>query len=441
MRIIISGCGPKALAIYAKMQGLKHAGFKVPEIVILEKYEVAAHWRGKGYGFTDGDQPLGTPPEKDIGYPYNSVYKNYGATDINAFLFKFSWPAYIIEQGSYADLTDRDWPAPQHKEWAAYLRWAAKQLQLKGSASYINGELHRVVKKDNQWLVQYTSTDSLGVDPSEIECDALVITGPGEPKRLKYQAAWDENIMNGRSFWTESSITRFKSWDNQNKKIAVIGAGETAASIICGLVKFNPASTWTIDVISRRGTLYSRGEGYHENRFFSDPQNWGTLPPNLREEVIERTDRGVLSLKAIRVITDAKNVRCTHGNVVGITWNGRKVKVTLEGETEPGEYDCVIVALGFDPLSFRDYFANAADLGLVIGENNADSRSRGYLKACAQLISEDLSVFNLAPKLYLPMLAGLTQGPGFPNLSCLGLLSDRILRHSITTLNPEKMGK
>jgi hypothetical protein len=25
------------------------------------------------------------------------------------------------------------------------------------------------------------------------------------------------------------------------------------------------------------------------------------------------------------------------------------------------------------------------------------------------------------------MLAGLQQGPGFPNLSCLGLLSDRIL--------------
>ncbi|MDT7737794.1 MAG: mycobactin lysine-N-oxygenase, partial [Mycobacterium sp.] len=26
-----------------------------------------------------------------------------------------------------------------------------------------------------------------------------------------------------------------------------------------------------------------------------------------------------------------------------------------------------------------------------------------------------------------PNLAGLNQGPGFPNLSCLGLLSDRVL--------------
>jgi mycobactin lysine-N-oxygenase len=29
--------------------------------------------------------------------------------------------------------------------------------------------------------------------------------------------------------------------------------------------------------------------------------------------------------------------------------------------------------------------------------------------------------------LFLPNLAGLNQGPGFPNLSCLGLLSDRVL--------------
>lgn len=39
----------------------------------------------------------------------------------------------------------------------------------------------------------------------------------------------------------------------------------------------------------------------------------------------------------------------------------------------------------------------------------------------------------MTPKLFLPNLAGLTQGPGFPNLSCLGLLSDRILGTRPTT--------
>ena len=34
------------------------------------------------------------------------------------------------------------------------------------------------------------------------------------------------------------------------------------------------------------------------------------------------------------------------------------------------------------------------------------------------------------------MAAGLAQGPGFPNLSCLGLLSDRILRRYVALPEP-----
>jgi mycobactin lysine-N-oxygenase len=46
-------------------------------------------------------------------------------------------------------------------------------------------------------------------------------------------------------------------------------------------------------------------------------------------------------------------------------------------------------------------------------------------------IEGDLSVADLSPPLHLPLMAGLAQGPGFPNLSCLGLLSDRILRRYV----------
>ena len=42
-------------------------------------------------------------------------------------------------------------------------------------------------------------------------------------------------------------------------------------------------------------------------------------------------------------------------------------------------------------------------------------------------IGYDLAVSGVTPKLFLPSLSWLTQGPGFPNLSCLGLLSDRVL--------------
>ena len=42
-------------------------------------------------------------------------------------------------------------------------------------------------------------------------------------------------------------------------------------------------------------------------------------------------------------------------------------------------------------------------------------------------IGEDLAIEGLTPRLHFPMLAGMRQGPGFANLSCLGRLSDRIL--------------
>ncbi|HZE18456.1 MAG TPA: lysine 6-monooxygenase, partial [Mycobacterium sp.] len=50
-----------------------------------------------------------------------------------------------------------------------------------------------------------------------------------------------------------------------------------------------------------------------------------------------------------------------------------------------------------------------------------------------EAIGHDLAVTDVTPKLFLPNLAGLTQGPGFPNLSCLGLLSDRVLGAAIAT--------
>ena len=43
-----------------------------------------------------------------------------------------------------------------------------------------------------------------------------------------------------------------------------------------------------------------------------------------------------------------------------------------------------------------------------------------------------LAVENLTPALHLPVLAGPAQGPGFPNLSCLGLLADRVLQPYLT---------
>jgi len=90
----------------------------------------------------------------------------------------------------------------------------------------------------------------------------------------------------------------------------------------------------------------------------------------------------------------------------------------------------VVVAIGFQSHWFEG----------LLGE-----RARGRLAdalAGAELerrIEADLSVAGLRPPLHLPVVAGLAQGPGFPNLSCLGLLSDRVLRRYVATDGPARL--
>jgi mycobactin lysine-N-oxygenase len=96
-------------------------------------------------------------------------------------------------------------------------------------------------------------------------------------------------------------------------------------------------------------------------------------------------------------------------------------------------FDLVIDGSGYDPLWFTTLFSqDALDL-LELGLGAPLSGER-----LQEAIGHDLAVDGVAPKLFLPNLAGLTQGPGFPNLSCLGLLSDRVLGVQLPATDPAR---
>jgi mycobactin lysine-N-oxygenase len=214
--------------------------------------------------------------------------------------------------------------------------------------------------------------------------------------------------------------------------VCVIGSGETAASIVISLVKKSHRRS-TVDVLTSRGVLYSRGESYDENRLYSDPGDWPRLAESHRREFLERTDRGVFSLQAEATLNQSRGFRTLAGRAAAVEAGERQVVVTIEygDDRERVAYDLVVVAIGFDARWFEALLGGEARRRLETALAGVEVEPR---------IDVDLSIAALSPPLHLPVLAGLAQGPGFPNLSCLGLLSDRILRRYVPLEEPLRRG-
>jgi mycobactin lysine-N-oxygenase len=265
----------------------------------------------------------------------------------------------------------------------------------------------------------------LVVEPGKaILADGVVFTGSGPPVSVPGQPEGHPRVLDGRSYWLHERM--LKKHVAQN--VCVIGSGETAASIVISLLKKSHKRS-TLDVLTSRGVLYSRGESYDENRFYSDPGDWPRLAEAHRREFLERTDRGVFSLQAEAALNQSRGFRTLAGRAAAIEAGDSQVVVAIEygDERERVAYDLVVVAIGFEPRWFESLLGTVA-------RQRLESVVAGDL--LERRIDVDLSVAGLTPPLHLPVLAGLAQGPGFPNLSCLGLLSDRILRRYVTVEEP-----
>jgi hypothetical protein len=103
--LAVVGTGPKGIAIAAKARALAAAGLPAPRVVLVDRGEVAGNWSGR-QGCTSGLLPLGTPPEKDVGYPYAASWGDASA-DVIAAMAEYSWQRHLIRHGAYGDWIDR----------------------------------------------------------------------------------------------------------------------------------------------------------------------------------------------------------------------------------------------------------------------------------------------------------------------------------------------
>ena len=401
--LAVIGAGPKGIAIAAKARALASAGLDAPRVVLVDRGPVAGNWTGR-QGYTDGLLPLGTPAEKDVGFPYPDSWGPASAA-VTAAMAGYSWPQHLIRHGRYADWVDRGRLRPTHREWSGYLREVAGRA----AAEVIQGEVTGLDTDGGRWRLAIAPGGAL-------DADGVVCTGAGPPIRVPGQPAQHPRVLDGRSYWLRSP----PPGPPVAQSVCVIGSGETAASVVISLLQTS-APRSTIDVVTSRGMLYSRGESYQENRFYSYPGDWPRLAEAHRREFLDRTDHGVFSQQAEAALNAARGFRTLAGRAARIEAGQRQVVVTIEygRELERVAYDRVVVAIGFQARWFEGLLSEAARRRFAdaLGGEELDRQ-----------IGIDLSVAGLRPPLHLPLLAGLAQGPGFPNLSCLGLLSDRVLR-------------
>jgi len=404
--LAVVGAGPKGIAIAAKARALAAAGLDPPRVVLIDRGAVAGNWTGR-QGYTSGLLPLGTPPEKDIGFPYADSWGT-ASSAVTATMADYSWQRHLIAHGTYADWVDRGRLRPTHRQWSFYLREVAE----KARAEIVAGEVVGVEADGEQWRLALQAG-------REIRADGVVFTGAGPPIDVAGQPQDHPRVLDGRSYW----LRRQGAGPQMAQNICVIGSGETAASVVISLLTHSHKRS-TVDVLSSHGVLYSRGESYDENRYYSDPGEWPGLALSHRREFLVRTDRGVFSQQAEATLNAARGFRALAGRAVAIEAGQRQVVVAIEYEHERERvaYDLVVVAIGFRARWFETLLGREARRRLHSALAGAELERR---------IEVDLSVAGMRPPLHLPVVAGLAQGPGFPNLSCLGLLSDRILRRYV----------
>ncbi|KQB83980.1 SidA/IucD/PvdA family monooxygenase [Corynebacterium lowii] len=417
--LIAVGAGPKGVAVAAKAAVMEHLGLPAPSVLLVDPLGVGGHWRAHG-GWTDGQHRLGTPPEKDVGFPYRTRIAGEESHRVDEELARHGWAAFLIARGEFGAWIDRGRPAPRHEQWADYLGWVVERLGIEvleatvTSAELRHNEQGGHSEQGEHWEVETTA--------GSLHAKSLMPTGPGASTR---RLAEVPGVYSLAQFWQLCAEEGIK----KGVDIAVIGSGESSASVV-EQVAYSRAGSVT--VISPSAAIYTRGEGQFENRLYTDPHRWVALDEPARRDILARTDRSVYSVRIQQ--REGMDERLDHvrGTVSTVRPANDKLQVEYRRSQPEGEHtgsvlaDVVVDARGNSPLWFGEYLAPDTRERLA-REAGAEGWASISVEQVERRIDGTLRFEGLGGRLFMPTLAGLMQGPGFANLSCLGELSNRII--------------
>jgi mycobactin lysine-N-oxygenase len=418
--LLVVGAGAKAAGIAAKVHAINSLGLGPIALTIVEGTEVAASWLGRN-GMTSGEEPLAVTPIKDIGFPYRSfdVFGEHGEA-VDEATMGFSWQRYMIGRRRYARWIDAGAPSVRHRDYGEYLSWVLSRAT--AGVTHVHGRVAQVAlgESGEGWEVEVEQPERR----SRHAAGALVLTGPGIHRAFPHEPG-----VESRVFHCDSRREEFARLPEDSEcDVAVVGGGESALSCVMFLRSFRSRARCTIYTPM---LPLSRGESFLENRVFSDPDTveWTALDQRMRRDFVKHSDRGVFDPPSLATIAYDDCARFVTGRVtdVAAARGGEGVRLvhhSPEGPRHP-EHDYVVNCTGFDLLAqLRTLFPDRV-------RTEIERRVGKLWDAPAGTevpIGRNLELRGMEPRLQIPGLAGLSQGPGFANLGALGLLSNRVLQ-------------
>ncbi len=445
--LLIVGAGAKAAAIAAKVDAMNGLGLADLTVTIVEKTRPAASWLGLN-GMTSGEEPLAVPPIKDVGFPYRSSRQFPVVGDeLDAALLPLSWQRHAIERGEYAPWVNSGAPPILHRDYGTYLGWVLERAtegvtMLSGRVVAVELDAAR-----EHWVIDVEDDAPASGDGAAATRDAaaatrrlrgraLLLTGPGVHRAFPHDPAAEPRVLHCDS--RRGEFARLPA--DREVDVAIVGGGESALSALVFLRAMRPQAKITVYTPM---LPLSRGESFLENRVFADPDDvgWEHLDVETRKDFVKHCDRGVFDAGVIARLAGEQRCGFELGRAVHVNASRGGEEVELELETAAGptiaHHEYVVNCTGFDLLAqLRGLFAEPvrADLEARVGPIWDRPAGAGLR------FDRSLALDGIEPRLHIPGLAGLSQGPGFANLGSLGLLANRVLAPLVPALTRARRG-
>ena len=411
-KIAVIGAGPKAAAIVAKASCLPSGVFRAVDVEVFEETVIGAAWTGQ-HGYTDGEQHLCTPAERDLGFPYLHSFTPGLSADMQA---RFSWGAFLMARDEdYLDWVNRGRQPPTHRQFADYLRFAFDAANVVPSYGRVVG-----IRRDKK---HYVVTQVQAVTGATIESggfDGVAFTGTG-PAQSKLPPITDPDVLDGVSFW--SNLPHVAALMSQGSKhVVIIGGGGTAAAVSAWFTRKDfPGSS--MEIVNTQAVLFTRTANFFESRLFEDQATWDALSPTSRRTFVERLNRGVVWETVTDLLSHSNRLSLTPGRALAMIRTAsptQPLEITIENALGKStiEADLVIDTTGFDAWHFVDLLPSTLRARLSNATKRAD---------LARRMRSDLSLPIYGHSLHVPAVSDQI-GPGYMSLMALGGMADRILR-------------